>query len=57
MPPNLSFHTFSESNTILFLTLASIFLSEGEILEGNFFYVIVIITFKMMNNTKPEELL
>jgi hypothetical protein len=34
MPKNLSHQDLSESNTVLFLTLSAIFLSEGQIMEG-----------------------
>ena len=37
MPENLSHQDLSESNTILFLTLSAIFLSEGQIIEGIYF--------------------
>ena len=34
MPESLSHQELSENNTILFLTLAAIYLSEGAIIEG-----------------------
>ena len=35
MPENLTIQSTSESNTILFLTLTAILLSDGIIVEGN----------------------
>lgn len=42
MPENLPHQDLSESNTILFLTLSAIFLSEGCIGEGMYCHHIIL---------------
>lgn len=42
MPENLPHQDISENNTILFLTLSAIFLSEGQIGEGTMYFYILL---------------